>query len=94
MQSEVVYIHDFSDSTLVVVPDHLRADIKEALGFIEAECHEETMIMTNLVANGWSKTKVLAKFRIVMGVLHKAGSLEAYRLIRDFVRREVNEVKS
>lgn len=93
MQSEVVHIHDFSDSTLLVVPDHLRADIEEGLGVREVECHEETRIMTALVMKGWSKTRVLAQFRVVMSGLHKAGSLEAYALIRDFVRKEANEVK-
>jgi hypothetical protein len=94
MHSEIVHIHDFSDSTLLVVPDHLRADVEEGLGVREVECHEETMIMTTLVTKGWSRTKVLAQFRVVMSDLHKAGSLEAYALIRDFVRKEANEVKS
>jgi hypothetical protein len=44
--------------------------------------------MTNLVAKEWSKTRVLAKFRIIKDILYKIESLKTYRLIRDFVRRE------
>jgi hypothetical protein len=46
---EIVYIYNFLDSTLLVILDYLRIDVKEGLGVREVEYHEETIIMTTLV---------------------------------------------